>query len=575
MTDTDIEMTIRKYLLFKRRPPSKENDKDILYNKNLLINYCKNFYFFSRKIVSSKNYNIDNILQKILEHINFLFIRRDTKIWNLKDDADDIYLIFLGEVNIYKPPEKKDGKIIMQLDTVLGRGHLLGGECLKYNNINLDNKRTYLAKSKCNCILGKINTKTFFQIYKSILSEENNLLNNFLKDLEIFSSEFNGKFLKHSTLLYYKKDEYIFKQDDEYDTFYLIYKGNVRLYINSKKFVKSKIDYDLLKGKNTNERFTTSMQFEIKGSYNELINYNLIDAGRGDFIGGIEYWDNYANYRYNAKCITDVAILKIDLNLFNSIFINKEKKVFKAKIEKQKEFINKRIEEIKERKGKVKFDDYILSKNKYVKTFLLSNPLSKKAEEKLDSYINCNVNPIKIKYSNKNLKTINTSKNLVPKYMEEFNEKIKLKKKMKKRKLTIKDFVTNIDYKKHVKVANIFPLILSEEEEELPKKHKTIRLKSENKKVDKNINTEPINEKGRILNFRSFSNRNIKINFGGQKNNDDKIINNNLVLKKHLFLDLRSKNSENQFEIKRKIYKFKTTKYKNNINKINDNNKFT
>ena len=153
---------------------------------------------------------IKNLIPKILEQIKFVFIRRDTNIWNLKEDADDIYIIFIGEVNIYKPPEKKDGKIIMLLDTVVGRGYLLGGECLKYDNINLDNKRTYLAKAKVNCILGKINTKEFFKIYKSILSEENNLLNKFLKDLNIFSSDFNGKFLKATTLLYYKKDDYIF-----------------------------------------------------------------------------------------------------------------------------------------------------------------------------------------------------------------------------------------------------------------------------------------------------------------------------------------------------------------------------
>ena len=228
--------------------------------------------------------------------------------------------------------------------------------------------------------------------------------------------------------------------------------------------------------------------------------------------------------------------------------------------------MTKRMKEIKSGKDKIKFDDYILSKNKFVKTFLQSNPLSKKAEEKLNSYINCNVNPIKIKYSNKNIKTINTSKNLVPKYLEEYQDKIKQKKKMKKRKLIIKDFVTNIDYKKHVRVANIFPLILSEEEEEeMPKKHKTIRLKSENKKVDKIINTEPINEKGRFQNFRSFSNRNIKISFGPKKNKDV-INNNNYGLRKNLFLDLRSKNNENQFEIKRKIYKYKTTKNSKNIN---------
>ena len=153
------------------------------------------------------------------------------------------------------------------------------------------------------------------------MSDENNLLNNFLKEINIFSSEYNGKFLKSSNLKYYKKNDYVFKQGDEYDTFYLVYRGNVRLCISSKKSVKSKIDFDLLKGKNLKERFTTSRQFEIKGSYNELIKYNVLDATKGDFIGGIEYLNKYTTYQCSAKCVNDVALLKIDLNLFHQIFL--------------------------------------------------------------------------------------------------------------------------------------------------------------------------------------------------------------------------------------------------------------
>ena len=259
MTDTDIETTIRKYLLFKRKSRSEENDKDILYNKNLLINYSKKFYYFSNIIFNTKNYNIENLISKTLDHCEFIFYRKDTNIWNIGDIADDIFLIFLGEVNIYKTPENKDKKLIMQLDSILGKGHLIGNDCLKYYG---SDRRTYLAKTKSRCILGKINVKDFVKIYKSIISEENIMIANFLRDINIFSSEFNVKFQKVLTLKYYKKDDYIFKQDDPYDSFYLILKGNIRLFVNMQKSVKSKIGYDLLKGNNKNERFTTSRQFD-------------------------------------------------------------------------------------------------------------------------------------------------------------------------------------------------------------------------------------------------------------------------------------------------------------------------
>ena len=560
MTDSEIETTIRRYILFKRRPQSEENIKDILYNKNLIINYCKKFYYFSNKIVSSKIYDLDNLLPKIIDQIQFNFYRKDTNIWKIGEDINDIYIIFVGEVNIYKPPEKKDNKIIMELDYILGKGYLLGGECLKYN-YDFNNKRTNVVKAKNLCLLGKINAKEFSKLYKAILSEENNLLNNFLRDINVFSSEFNGNFLKATKLVYYKKDEYIFKQGDLFDTFYLIYRGNVRLCLYVKKLVKSKIDYDLLKGKNLNERFTTSRQFEIKGSYNEIITYNLIDAGKGDFIGGIEYINQYNKYNYFAKCSTDVALLKVDINQFNSILVNKEKRIFKEKIEKQEKYMKKRMRELRLEKDRIKINDYILSKNKYVKTFLQSNPLNKKDEEKLDKYINCNVNPIKVKYSNKNIKIIKTSNNIVPKFMEKYKIKKERKKSWKKKNLVIKDFITNIDYKKEVRAGNIFPMILFEEY--IPKSQKTVfKIKEEEKKVDKTVNTEPLISKGRIKNYRSFSNINVRYKLNLKKNENENKLFNNISLKNHLVLDLRSSKNINininNLGSKRTIRKYNT-----------------
>jgi hypothetical protein len=105
----------------------------------------ENFYYFSKRIVYSKNNIIENLISKILEQIEFNFCRKDSIIWNIGDNIENIYIIFLGEVNVYKVPIKKDKKLYMELDTVLGKGYLLGVEYLRYNN---EDKRTYLAKAK-------------------------------------------------------------------------------------------------------------------------------------------------------------------------------------------------------------------------------------------------------------------------------------------------------------------------------------------------------------------------------------------------------------------------------------------
>ena len=179
-------------------------------------------------------------------------------------------------------------------------------------------------------------------------------------------------------------------------------------------------------------------------------------------------------------------------------------------------------------------------------------------EEKLDLYINCNVEPIKIKYKTNNIKILNTSKNLLPKYIEEYKASKKNKKNWKKNNLTIKDFLTNIDYKNQTNVAKIFPCFLSEEN--IPKSHNVIyKIKEENKKVDKMTNTEEhFFEQKYVKKFRSFSN----INFGkkSEVKKNKKIFLNNKSLNKHLFLDLRTKFNMKEFAIKRKSRKNNTFK---------------
>ena len=91
MTETEIENTIRRYILFKKKISSEENDKDILFNKKLLLDYMKKFNYFSRRIVSSKNNIIDNLISKILEQIEFIFVRKDSNIWNIGDSIENVF----------------------------------------------------------------------------------------------------------------------------------------------------------------------------------------------------------------------------------------------------------------------------------------------------------------------------------------------------------------------------------------------------------------------------------------------------------------------------------------------------
>ena len=572
MSETEIETTIRRLLLFQKSTKNKENEQHIEDIQKQLINICEKFHFFVKKIKSNKNINSDEIISDIVKHIEFIYMKEDEIIWKYGDKINEMYIIFLGEVNIYKPQQKKDIEE-PQLLCTLEKGYSIGEDFLK-NNLY---RRTYLAKTKSYCILGKLSSKEYYRILNKVLFEENILINSFLKELKLFSSDFIERFEKFTIIKYYNKNEYIFKQHDEFNTFYFILSGTVRLMLNLNRLVKSKIDHNILIGKNI-KRFTTSRLFEIKGFYKESINYNLVDLTYGDIIGGIEYYNHYNNYKYDVKCLNNVEVLKIDLNHFNEILINEEMEIFNKKVENQAAIILNRIKEIKEGRQMIKIKDYIFSKNKFTKAFLLNNPLSKKSETKTELYINSGSNPFKIKQNYSKKKLINTK--LFLNSIEEYkNGKLS---KSNKNKTKIKDFFTNIDYyKKQTPVGSIFPsfssleniptnnhkkifLINKSDSNSIENSNKRNNKMQKNRTISSSLSLEyklNIKNKENILNCKKSSKKNYQKKLMNRNEMKNKIIFNNENIKEKLF-QYFNKNSTKSNNFYYNINTFKNTQFK-------------
>ena len=565
MSDTEIETTIRRLLLFKQSVNNnKENEIHVKDIQKQLIKICEKFHFFYKKILSNKNFNYEKLILEIIKNLEFVYKKENEVIWNVGDKVNEMYIIFLGEINIYKYQNKNDDEE-PQLDYILEKGYTLGEDSLKNNSI----RRTYLAKSRSFCILGKLTLKEYNRIFSRLLNEENILINSFLRDLKMFSNDFIDRFKKNVLINYYNKNDYIFKQNESFRTFYFIYSGTVRLILKLNKTVKSKLDYDILIGKDPKQRFSNSRLFELRGNYKETLNYNLIDLTIGDIIGGIEYCYHYNNYKYDAKCLTDVELLKIDLIHFNKILMKEEMEIFNKKIENQFEMISLRIKNIKEGRKIIKLNDYILSKEKFTKAFLLNYPLTKKYDIKSELYINSGSNPLKIKYkyNKKKLKNTKLSLNSLDDYKYE-NKNININKnKYNNNMIKIKDFFTNIDYNHKVPVGDIFPNYFSIEN--IPSNN--------NKKVyfiNKNMNKNNIiyktnkifknktisslttyfdfknRNKNRKLNFKTISHKNNKLKLIKKNEIKNKIIFNNENIREKLYLHYLNKNntkSQNYF----------------------------
>jgi hypothetical protein len=157
------------------------------------------------------------------------------------------------------------------------------------------------------------------------------------------------------------------------------------------------------------------------------------------------------------------------------------------KIKKQMELISDRLKAIKEGRDKIHAKDNILSKGKFIKTFLLNHPISKKNEYKTELFINCGLNPFKIRRNKFKKFHLNHSK-ISSNIMEEYNKSKNYKRKYSNKHLTLsKDFLTNIENNNKYPIYDIFPSY-NTIHNNIPYKHKKIFLiTDENKKNDKKI----------------------------------------------------------------------------------------
>ena len=114
--------------------------------------------------------------------------------------------------------------------------------------------------------------------------------------------------------------------------------------------------------------------------------------------------------------------------------------------------------------------------------------------------------------------------------------------------MKIKDFITNIQYEKKVKLENILPIIISEEIVAKPNKE-IFQQKNANDKIDKQVNNEPFFGKRRTKKFKSFSSRNILFS-NNLKNNYENLINNKKIDNK-LFFGLRNSSDKKGFSLGR------------------------
>ena len=53
-------------------------------------------------MISNKNFKYEKLIHKIIKNLEFVYKKENEIIWNVDYKVNEMYIIFLGEINIYK-----------------------------------------------------------------------------------------------------------------------------------------------------------------------------------------------------------------------------------------------------------------------------------------------------------------------------------------------------------------------------------------------------------------------------------------------------------------------------------------
>ena len=429
----------------------KQKTKNNILDESIL-NHFKKLQYFSQ-IIREHPIESNMLISSIISSLKIYRYSPEQLIQTSQEIIQGEYIILTGEVTILKikkNTQKENSKesgsdTETELFSIIGKGRVIPLEYL--------NNKNYKIISKRKTIIGFFDDADYQKIFKDLIVKERLDIVSFLYNLNYFPREnsFLQKLEGYLRKKFYYKNSIVFSQNDNFNTFYIIETGGVRISINIKKKFKCGLDSEILIGKNKNKRFTSARLYEIKGEYYEKEEFKLLEPSVGEMIGAIEYVKGMNNYLFTAKCIEDTILYEVDKKFFKSVekdkYINLKK--FYEKIQNQANCIIDRFKKIKQYNVDRKFD-YILSQNKFIQSFLYGNPLSKNFNEE-EQHINCYVRPFekakkykKVFMSNTKFIKSNSMKNITRKFRcnsSNLNNHIKYS-------INKKTFITNIPKKR-------------------------------------------------------------------------------------------------------------------------------
>lgn len=336
--------------------------------KDLCYQTFKNLSFFHKLLIENEYGEL--IFRTIIKRMTIKILKPGEVIFRVREPISSMIFLLEGKIIVYKPPPQYNSngkktlnfykKLINSLKNVISseinkvfdrfieKGEQYGLEDIKKE------KREVLTETKTFCVIGELSISDYILIFEKTKFLEKNDMIAFIGKMKMFKSVSNSDALRN---IYHiinkrncKKGEILCKRGDPFTNLYLIKSGSFQISFKSNITIFNDFDLTSFDDKNTINRFPSCIsKYEIKDSYNDFYEYKIINCGRREIIGDIEYAYSSNKYYFDVKCEVDNSLLlEIPINKFEQIALHKLKKCLIESGQEQIKYYNKRINEIRE-----------------------------------------------------------------------------------------------------------------------------------------------------------------------------------------------------------------------------------
>lgn len=343
---------------YKLRTPQ---EKDLCYQT------LKNLSFFSKLLIENEYGEL--MFRTIIKRMSIKILEPGIPIFKIREPISSMIFVLEGRIIVYKAliqsplninnDEHKinyndqyihlnSNSIEKIFDRYIEKGEQYGLEDIKKL------KREALVETKTFCVIGELSVSDYILIFEKTKFLEKNDILTFIGKMKMFKSIFNSEALRN---IYHiikkkicKKGEILCNKGEPFTNLYLIKSGSFQISYKTNVKIFNEFDLTSFDDKNKINRFPSCIsKYEINNSYNDINEYKIINCGRREIIGVIEYAYSSNKYYFEVKCEVDNSLLlEIPINKLEKIALPKLKKCLIESGREQKNYYNKRINEIRE-----------------------------------------------------------------------------------------------------------------------------------------------------------------------------------------------------------------------------------